>query len=90
MKMAFFRPNKLNEMMNEIFQTKNTSNYCEVEYSEKLETDAILTYSEDGRLVSEQPLTDALSAISNALNIPVTKYDVIEVGDFGDGFAFFA
>ncbi|MBP1308893.1 hypothetical protein JOD82_001913 [Paenibacillus sp. 1182] len=90
MKMAFFKPNKLNEMMQEIIQTKNTSIRCEVEYSEKLETDAILTYAEDGRLVSEQPLSDALSAISDVLKIPVTKYDVIEVGDFGDGFAFFA
>jgi hypothetical protein len=89
MKLAFFKTNELNEMMTVLLKENNKLTRCEVEYSDKLDTDALFAYAKDGKLLSETALTDSIPVISDHLNATVTSYDVIEVGDMGEGFAFF-
>lgn len=89
MKIAFYKKNELNEVLNEVMNKSSQSKVtCEVSFSDEMGGEVVLI-SENGVVQNTVELWDVLSDLSTHLNIEITKYDVIEVGDFGEGFAFF-
>lgn len=89
MKIAFYKKNELNEVLNEVMNKSAEAKVtCEVSFCDDLESEVVLV-SENGVLKETVELWDVLSDLSAHLNVEITKYDVIEVGDFGEGYAFF-
>ncbi|WCF11546.1 hypothetical protein NDS46_31815 (plasmid) [Paenibacillus thiaminolyticus] len=89
MKLAFYKQKELNELLNEMINTSMESELtCRVSYSEEIQSDAVNIFV-DGQFKETIDLWDILSQISKYLNVNITHYDVIEVGDAGEGFAFF-
>jgi hypothetical protein len=88
MKLSFYSTQELNEIATELFKSEGNSITCEVGHSEILECDAVDIY-ENSVLIKTVPVQDLLGKLGEHLQITITHFDVIEVGDFGIGFAFF-
>ena len=89
MKLAFYKTNELNELLNKVMNTENEDkSNCEIQFSEELDTEVVKVL-EAGVEKEEVELWDLLKDMSRHMGIKITNYDVIEVGDRGEGFAFF-
>ncbi|WPS85561.1 hypothetical protein SMD22_00440 (plasmid) [Brevibacillus halotolerans] len=89
MKMIFYSVHELNKILEEIYESEKDIIHCEVEFSEKLDTDVVVLYREKKTPHAEITIEDVFPKISQYLDETVTSYDVFEVGDFGEGFAFY-
>ncbi|MFF2532227.1 hypothetical protein ACFVS2_25290 [Brevibacillus sp. NPDC058079] len=89
MKMAFYSIDELKKIFENMFNTDNDAIRCEVEYSENLKADVVILYGENDAQLAEMTISDTIPQISQYIDVPITSYDVVEVGDFGEGFAFF-
>lgn len=58
---------------------------CSVEYSENAKTDVLYVHSSE----KEMELNQLLGGLGTYTDETIIGYDVIEVGDMGEGFAFF-
>lgn len=87
MKMLFLTPNELSHTMEEIFATQGKEVTCSTGFSEKTEQD-ILTIAEQNA-VQELPIEELFAPLNERYHVDIERYDVMEVGDFGDGFVFF-
>ncbi|MBP1309226.1 hypothetical protein JOD82_002246 [Paenibacillus sp. 1182] len=87
MKMLFLSPSELSLKLKHVIEKKEgTTLDCEVGYSEKLQTDvAEITYLQ---MTKEVPLQHFVTDLNREFEVEILSYDVIEVGDFGEGFAF--
>lgn len=87
MKFLFLNASELSDVLNEIKNTnKEQDVQCYVGYSDELDTD-VLEMTE-GDAVTEVPISSLFDEIGKHQNVQIKSYDVIEVGDHGEGFAF--
>jgi hypothetical protein len=87
MKFLFLTPFELEEVAEEILSKEMKEGiFCRVDYSEQEETDVLkLTIKETTK---EIPVHQFIEKLNQYFGIHITDYDVFEVGDFGEGFAF--
>lgn len=88
MKLAFFKPQELRNLLREMMNADDTSAICNITFSEEMGCDVVEIYKDNNR-VKTIPIQELLPKLSEHLNVSITNYDVIEVGDYGEGFAFF-
>lgn len=87
-KFLFLSPGELEKAISKIIKKEQGKNAtCRVDYSETLQTDVINIQTSSER--EEVPVKDFLKALSEQFNVDIKSYDVFEVGDYGEGFAFF-
>lgn len=89
MKIEFLTNDELNVIAEEIMEKEVPCNTCEVVYSEAVGTDVMNVYDAEGQLAKEVTIEDFMVELGRHLGILISRYDVIEVGEFGEGFAFF-
>lgn len=90
-KLMFVNPSELSETITQIVRNeKNNQNIiCEVGYSEEKDTDvAVITYADGKEIVEEVPIENFFSQLNEFYHEQIVSFDVYEVGDFGEGFAF--
>lgn len=87
-KLVFLKSVELTDTFSRLYADMGADITCMVGYSEDLEKDAVDIYSV-GEHLTTISVWDTLDKLSNELGLTITHYDVIEVGDEGDGFAFF-
>ncbi|ADO59971.1 hypothetical protein [Paenibacillus polymyxa] len=87
MKMLFLSPSELSQKLKHIIEKREGAlQRCEIGYSEALQTDvAAITYVQTTK---EVPIVDFVHDLNREFEVEILSYDVIEVGDFGEGFAF--
>lgn len=89
MKFLFLNNLELSDVLSEI-KNQNQNNeqeiQCHVGYSDELDTDVL--EMKLGEAVTEVPISSLFNEIGKHQNVQIESYDVIEVGDFGEGFAF--
>ncbi|MBP1309140.1 putative enzyme involved in methoxymalonyl-ACP biosynthesis [Paenibacillus sp. 1182] len=88
MKLAFYKKNELEQILTKIFQNEASNINCQVSCSEELDMDTIEVYENDS-LLKVIDIEEAYDQIEKHIGEKFTHHDVIEVGDFGEGFAFF-
>lgn len=88
MKLAFYKKNELNNILTKLFQTTSSRLTCQVNFSEKLDADSVEFY-ENNNLVKTIRIEEAFAKLTKYFGLEISRHDVIEVGDFGEGFAFF-
>ncbi|MFF2531315.1 hypothetical protein ACFVS2_20645 [Brevibacillus sp. NPDC058079] len=90
MKTLFLTSAELTDVLTSIATSNNEQQQTKeyrVGFSENLRTD-VLHITGDGE-TDDVPLTNFISQLNEYYQIHIKSYDVIEVGDIGDGFAFF-
>ncbi|WCF11492.1 hypothetical protein NDS46_31540 (plasmid) [Paenibacillus thiaminolyticus] len=93
MKLLFLTPVELAETLTEVLRRErnNANVICQVGYSEEQGADvAFISYTnntEDTK-PEEVPLTNFLKHLNEFYQVCIQSYDVYEVGDEGEGFAF--
>lgn len=88
MKIEFLTNDELNVIVEEIMEKEVPCNTCEVGYSVAAGTDVVSVYDLEGQLVKEVTVENLTVELGQYLNIKISRYDVIEVGE-SEGFAFF-
>lgn len=88
MKLAFFKPQEFETLLCELINADNTGGTCNITYSEEMDCDVVEVYQGNVH-TNTIPIHDLLPRLSEHLNISIINYDVIEVGDYGEGFVFF-
>lgn len=88
MKFEFLTKDQLGDTITKIMNTGTTNAEYMVDYSEDLHEDCVEVY-ENGELTKTIEMKDMLEVLSKHFGEEIVRYDVIEVGDFGEGFAFF-
>jgi hypothetical protein len=87
MKLLFLSPIELSQALKNIMEKrKGLSLSCEVGYSEDLHTD-VASIGNDEK-VEEIPIQNFVGDLNQRYNVEIVSYDVFEVGDLGEGFAF--
>lgn len=88
MKFEFQKKDELGDLITKIMNTETSHIDCIVDYSEDLHEDCVEVY-ENGELKETIEMKDMLEVLSKHFGEEIISYDVIEVGDLGEGFAFF-
>lgn len=90
-KLMFVNPTELSETITTIVRNEKNDQHimCEVGYSEDKHTDvALITYAGGEQVVEEVPIENFFGQLNKFYNEQIVSFDVYEVGDFGEGFAF--
>ncbi|WPS85298.1 hypothetical protein SMD22_01335 (plasmid) [Brevibacillus halotolerans] len=86
MKLLFLTPTELTQVLKEFIKQDERQLSCEIVYSEELNTDVVCitttTKNED------IPIYEFVPQLNDRYKVNIISYDVYEVGDFGEGFAF--
>lgn len=82
-KLLFLKHNELAATLSEILNVDTS--HSSIEYSEDKGTDVLRIGSKN----EEIAIDELLVLFGNHVNESIVKYDVFEVGDEGEGFAFF-
>jgi hypothetical protein len=87
MKLLFLTPSELSDAVSEIVEKENGERLeCSVGFSEEMETDVVtIGKHEEGK---EVPIAQFVPQLNEHFQVNIESYDVIEVGDYGEGFAF--
>ncbi|MFF2532482.1 hypothetical protein ACFVS2_26805 [Brevibacillus sp. NPDC058079] len=88
MKFAFYKQQELDQIITKLFATDSKDMKCKIGYSEELDGDGV-EFFENGVLVRTVEVKDIFDVLSAHLGEEISRYDVMEVGDFGEGFVFF-
>ncbi|MFF2531314.1 hypothetical protein ACFVS2_20640 [Brevibacillus sp. NPDC058079] len=87
MKLLFLTPSELTQALKEIIkQPDQTQLSCEIGYSEELDTDIVSVTT--NKYKEDIPIRNFVPQLNDRYNVNILSYDVYEVGDFGEGFAF--
>lgn len=87
-KLLFLVQSELEEAVSEIIKQKQGKSVkCCVDYSETFQADVVKLQSSNEQ--KEILIKDLLNDLSNWFDVNITSYDVFEIGDYGEGFAFF-
>lgn len=84
MKLLFLKTNEIEVEMNKIAKVGQT---YEVSVDDNTSKDVLLVV-EDKKIVETLPIENVFPVLEKVHNVKIKSYDVYEVGDFGDGFAF--
>lgn len=86
-KLLFFTPPQLTEVLSEILRQNDPGHTCcSVGFSEALGTDVATLKKED--VFEDVPISDLVHLLNTYFQVRILSYDVYEVGDWGEGFAF--
>lgn len=87
LKIMFLTPSDLVEVLSEIVRRDDPECTCSrVGYSETLGTDVATLKKQD--VFRDVPICDFLQKLNTYYGVKILSYDVYEIGDWGEGFAF--
>lgn len=87
MKLLFLTAYELEEVAEKIMSNESKELIvCETGFSEEQDTDVIRVKMNESS--EDIPVTGFLSRLNQYFGVDIQEYDVYEVGDFGEGFAF--
>lgn len=84
MKILFLKSNEIETEMNKVAKVGQT---YEVSVDDNTGKDVLLVV-ENNSVVETLPIENVFPVLERVHNTKIKSYDVYEVGDFGDGFAF--
>jgi hypothetical protein len=83
-KILFLNSNEIEVEMNKVAKVGQT---YEVSVDENTSKDVLLVV-EDKKIIDTLPIENVFPILEKVHGVGIKSYDVYEVGDFGDGFAF--
>jgi hypothetical protein len=84
LKILFLKSHEIEEAVEKDLKTYQT---CEVSFNEAENKEQILI-KEDNEIQDKLSMESIFPILDKEYNVSISKYDVYEVGYFGDGFAF--
>lgn len=88
LKMCFLKTKELEGVLNKgLSNKKGVSTLCNIVVNEDISDEYVKIVHND--IVENLYLEDLFEVLEHELKIKIINYDVIEVGDYGDGFVFF-
>jgi hypothetical protein len=87
MKLLFLTPYELEEVVEEILEKEEFESVtCQAGYSEEINTDVLTVVRANSK--EDVPISSFIKRLNEHYGVHILNYDVYEVGDFGEGFAF--
>lgn len=84
LKILFLKPHEIEEVVEKELGVSKT---CEVSFNESENKEQILI-KEDNEIQDRMSMESIFPMLGKRYNVTISKYDVYEVGYYGDGFAF--